>query len=443
MLVLVGAWLDWTARSHVSQKPLATADLGDGRILRVEAVTYGVDHRVGNHVSKLFWRLNAWLPKQLQLLFAPRNPEDVIDNLDYPALVVWVNAINATTRTNVDCQSIRVELVDEYGQDFEEQGSYWFGGLRFWRVGHLFQVFPRRETNLTMLATNMKNHKTSQLKFPNPYVAQSADCSAMDLPQQKQAGDLSIVLTGLRLRTNGVEAKYWETRTVYWEPMWELRRGNKKIDGWDDPEWFAEDPAGNRGQQLGTNQPVLRYSARFYPSATNIQAAQPLAVLPKSIVTNLQSPLWWKKTVPYADHDISVLGLFPAGSYVFRLGVLLTNPPVPMGPVSGGAPTGWTTTTIAINPLNVVFYHGYYSLTNSVIFVSARKLPRKTRLAVRLRDGQGGLWAAEPEPQGAVDGIYPFLVNLPPSINQVTPELVLLKAVEAEFTAKVPSPAIR
>lgn len=438
MLVLFAAWLHWTAHLPLSKKPLAAADLGDGRILQVEAVTYGVDHRVGNHVSKLFWRLNAWLPKQLQLLLAPRNPEDIIDNLEYPALVVWVDAISATSRTNVDCQGIRVELVDEYGQHFGEDNSCWFGSVRFWRVGHLFQVFPRSETNLIMLVTTWKGSKTKRLGFPNPHVAQAAAWSGMDLPQQKQDGDLSIVLTGLRLRTNGVAAKYWETMAVYWEPMWELDHENKKIDGWDVPEWFAEDPTGNRGQQLGTNQPVLRYSATFYPSATNAQAAQPLAILPQSVVTNLQSPLWWKKTAQYEGQDISVLGLFPSGSYFFKQGILLATPPIRMGLVRGGAPSGWTATSLSVNPLKVVYCHGYYSLTNSVIFVSAPKLPQKARLAIRLRDGQGSLWVAEPEPQGSTDGIYPFLVSLPSSIYQVTPELVLLKPVEAEFMVKPP-----
>jgi hypothetical protein len=438
MLVLVGAWLDWTARSHVSQKPLATADLGDGRILRVEAVTYGVDHRVGNHVSKLLWRLNAWLPRQLQLLLAPKSPEDVIDDLDYPALVVWVNAISAKTGTNVDCQGIRVELVDEPSQHFAEDNSYWFGGPAFWRVGHLFQVFPRSETNLTMLVTTWKGGKTSQLGFPNPHVIHSAEWYRMELPQQKQVGDLSIVLTGLRLRTNGATAKYWETMAVYWDPVWELRHGNKKIDGWDDPEWFAEDSAGNRGQQLGTNQPVLRYSATFYPSATNAESARPLAVL--SPVRRDRSPIpsMVEKDVPYGEQDISIIGLFPAGSYFFKQGALLTTPPIRMGLVRGGPPSGWTATSMAVNPLKVVYCHGYYSLTNSVIFVSAPKLPRKARLAIRLRDGQDRLWLAEPEPQGSTEGIYPFLVNLPPSINQVTPELVILKPVEAEFMVKSP-----
>jgi hypothetical protein len=441
-LILIIAAALWATRSTVSQKPLASVALGDGRILQVEAVTYGTNHHIGNPASKLGWRLNVWLPRRLRLRLASKNPEAVINDFENPALVVWVNAVNARTGTNVDCQMVRVELVDGHGEHYAENNSYWFGGDEYWRVGHAFEVFPRSETNLTMQVSTWKNGKTNQLNFPNPHVVHPAEWTGLELPQQKHAGDLNIVLRGLRLRTNGIPSHEWETRSVYWEPEWNLLRGNEKVGGWDQPEWMAEDPAGNRGQQLGTNHPVLRFSASFYPSATNVEAAPSLANLPQTFVTNLHSILWWNQTVHFEAQEISILGLFPAGSYVFNNGAFLSNPPVAMGAVRGGAPSGWTGQSVVVNPLKVVYYHAHYSTTHSVIYVSAPKLGGKTRLAMRLRDEQGRLWVAEPEPQGADDGIYPFLVNLPPDVNRVTPELVVLKPVEAEFMARVPSAAI-
>ena len=61
----------------------------------------------------------------------------------------------------------------------------------------------------------------------------------------------------------------------------------------------------------------------------------------------------------------------------------------------------------------------------------------KDRLAIRLRDARGVYWLTKPEPQGSSDRIYPYLVELPPEIKSVVPEVVLLKPVEAEFTVKV------
>jgi hypothetical protein len=440
VLALTGLSVYWVAHSSVSHKPLPAVALGDGRILQIEAVTYGTNHHVGNPASEVLRRLQAWLPRRLLAPFEPKYPQSVIDSLDHPALVVWVNAISAKAGTNVDCQGVRVELVDQRGQHYAEDNSSWFGGDKFWRVGHLFHVFPRNQAELTMQVSEWRKHQTNEVHFPNPHLVQPAAWTGLDLPQQQQAAGLTIVLSALRLLTNGIPPNYYSTLSVCWEPVWELRRDNALIGGWDQPEWFAEDPTGNRGQDLGTNQTVLRFSATFYPLATNAQAAQCLATLPQIALTNLQSILWWNRSLSYQSNNISILGLFPAGDYVFCDGAFLTNPPVPMGPVHGGAPSGWTGRIVAVNPLKQVYYHGHYSTTDAVIYVSAANLGGKSRLAIRLRDAQGRSWVANPEPQGAVDGIYPFLLDLPPDVNQVTPELVLLKPLEAQFTVKVPSP---
>jgi hypothetical protein len=178
---------------------------------------------------------------------------------------------------------------------------------------------------------------------------------------------------------------------------------------------------------LGTNQPVLRYSATFYPAVTNVAAAAPLAHLPQINVTNLSTILWWNQTVLSQSNHILILGYFPGGSYVFYEGAMLTNPPVKMGPVAHAAPSGWTGQRVAVNPLKVESYHGHYSFTNGIIYVSAPMLNEKARLGIRLRDDRGRSSLAIPEPGGAVDGIYPFLVTILPGTNWFNPELVLLR----------------
>jgi hypothetical protein len=310
-LVLIAAAAFWATRPPVLQKPLAAAALGDGRILQLEGATYGTTHHIGNPASEVGWRFSSWFSKPLLSHLMPKNPESVIDKLKSPALVVWVNAISAKGGTNVDCQMIRVELVDEHGEHYPADNTHWFGGSKFWRVGHVFSVYPRSQTNLTMQVNRWKSDKTNQMEFSNPHLVQPAAWTGLELPQQKPAADFSVVLAGLRLRTNGVPPKYWETQSVYWESLWELRSGNEKIGGWDEPEWFAEDPTGNRGKYLGTHQPVLRYSVIFYPNATNVEAAHLLVRLPQTTLTNLHSTLWWNQTIPYQSNAISILGLFP------------------------------------------------------------------------------------------------------------------------------------
>jgi hypothetical protein len=45
---------------------------------------------------------------------------------------------------------------------------------------------------------------------------------------------------------------------------------------------------------------------------------------------------------------------------------------------------------------------------------------------------------AKLDTQGTPDGVHAFIIDLPAETKSVTPEVVLLKPVEAEFMAKVP-----
>jgi len=439
-LVFMGVAIFWVVRSAESQKPLAAIPLGDGRILQIEAVTYGTNHHLGNQSSdNLLSRLTAWLLNSLyQRRSTAKNTESWVTGLDVPSLVVWVNAVSAVAGTNVDCQAIRMELVNDHDEHFGTATSAWTGRQTFWRVGHVFKVYPRDETNLTLRVTTWKNNQSSVVIIPNPHVVRPAEWTGADLPQQTNFADLNIVLARLRLRTNALSPRYYETRTVYWDPVWELRCGSEKVTGWTKPEWLAEDPLGNRGQYLGTNQPFLRFSATFYPAATNV-AAKLLAALPLSPVTNKESVVWWNQAARQGTNGILVLGLFPPGTRVFENGQLLTNPPVKTGPVRNGAPSGWTGISQAVSPLKLVHYNSHYSITNCVIYVSAPNFSGPARLAVRLRDEQGRYWETKAGSQRGVNGIYPFLLELPSDVVHVTPELVLLSPVEATFTVKTPS----
>src|SRR5437660_5067071 len=98
------------------KSPIQVA-LADGRILQIEGVTYGTRHRIGNK-SMIAERLGPWLPWRLRAFVQPKVPEASIE-LDRAALVVWVNAIDPVTGTNIDCQGIRTEFVNSSGDLFE------------------------------------------------------------------------------------------------------------------------------------------------------------------------------------------------------------------------------------------------------------------------------------------------------------------------------------
>jgi hypothetical protein len=426
-----------TAHPSDNGKPIAKVQLTDGRILQIEGVTYGTKHRIGNRHSELVSRIGPWLPGKVAAWLYPEIPQNEME-LDEPALVVWVNALDAGGQTNVDCQGIRVEFVAENGDLYGAENSSWFGGIKFWRVGHKFHAFPRTDSKLALQITSWKKPGTVKVEFPNPYMAKPAIWTGEPLPQKKSIGGLDIILLGFEERTNGSPKRYWETPAVYWEPNWELRKGEEKIGGWQRPEWIAEDAYGNLGKELGVHQPVLKYSAKFYPKATNTESTQLMATMPNTPVTNLQSIVWWNQKVTNELGAFEILGLFPIGNYVFSEGQFLTNPPVKMGAVRGGAPSGWTGQSVHVNPLQMKHYNGHYTTKAPVIYVHAPEGKRAERLALRLRDDQGRYYESKLDSQGTPNGIHAFIVDLPKDVETIVPELVILKPVEAEFMVKTP-----
>jgi hypothetical protein len=408
---------------------LAQMELADGRILQVEGMTYGTSHRIGQR-SLIAERLGPWLPGKVRSHVEPKTPESTIE-LDQPALVVWVNAIDPETGAHVDCQGIRVEFVDKHGHLFGEATRSWFGGPDFWRVGHIFHCYPREEGQLTLRVTPWKQNMNIPVTtgLLNPRLSKPANWSGDPLPQSKSPGRIEIALTSLNLRTN--EPKYWQTPSVYFEPEWELRRQGRPAEGWDEPEWIAEDPTGNRGQQLCPHWPSLRFSATVYPAATNTVDSDRIATLPQTSLPALTNRTWWNLRFQSATNEIVALGICPPGTQVFSEGIPDTNGPA-MGPVRGGAPSGWTGQSRRVNPMKLKQWHGHYT-PQATIYVRAGHLGDSGRLAVRLLDEQDRYWTAEPEPQGDRDGIRPFLVKVPKDVTIVTPELVLLRPVQAEF----------
>jgi hypothetical protein len=411
--------------------PITSVSLADSRVLQIEGVTYGTEHRIGQPSSFVLEHLSPWLPKRIRRFFEPKYPTSSI-HLDRPGLVVWVNALDPLTGKHMDCQGIRVEFVDKNGDLLAQDTSSWFGGQSFWRVGHIFYSFPRDEKQLMLRVTPWGNNATSTARFSNPHFVPAAKWSGDQLPQTRVIGDTEIVLSSLVVQTNGGAKKFWETPAKYWEPVWEFRQNGKPTDGWETPEWIAEDATGNRGQFLGVHQPALRYFAKVYPRVTNTNAGTIIASLPQEDLAHLNTNIWWNKRYSVGTNDIVVLGLCAPGVYSFSEGKYDTNGPKVV-PTQGGAPSGWVGTSKRVTPLRVQEWHSHYT-PSPTIYVRASGLHEPNRLAVRLRDNQGRYWAAKPEPQGSADGIRPFLVEVPTEVTNIVPEIALLNPVRAEFS---------
>jgi hypothetical protein len=432
LLAAAGIWL--VCGTSRATPPLASVLMADGRVLQIEALTYGMEHSVGTR-SILVENFGAWLPARIRHALTPKSPHFKIRTAK-PALVVWVNALKADTGAQVDCQGIRVEFVDEHEDLFGEATSYWSGGPNFWRVGHAFHAYPSAQSLLTLRITPLSTMQTLQVQVPNPRVMRPARWVGRPLPQRTNIGELELILTSVALCTNGGPKKPWETPSRYWQPMWELRHHGLAVTDWEQPvEWSAEDLIGNQSRFLGVHQPVLRFTAVFVPAASNLdtQVVQLLTNTPPMRLANISSNNWLNVRTRWGSQELLLMGVVSAGTYTFNEGLPASDPSVRAGPVSGGAPSGWVGQTKRVNPAQVRRWDSHYT-PGPVIYVRAGPLENGDRLAVRLKDAHGRYWLTKPEPQGIFQDIRPFLIGeLPSETTTVTAELVVLKPVKASF----------
>jgi hypothetical protein len=335
-----------------------------------------------------------------------------------------------------------LELADRNGELWGEQTHDWSGfqnsgpKRQYSRMAFIFDSFPRDEKTLTLRCTPSKQSVYGQVEFKNPCFTAPAVWTGLPLPQRQEAGGMEIVLTALTLATNGGPKEYWTTPARYWKPSWQLLRDGLPAPGWDEAEWEAEDPLGNRSQTPNVRQPVLRFSASFHPSATNLAAAVLVAALPKidltSSVTN-----WWNATNRFQSNEIEALGFFPPGTYVFCNGQF-TNYNPGLGPTGGGAPSGWESTSRYVGAGRMETFRGHYT-PSPVIYLRYKEDDFTGRIAVRFRDEQGGCWIATPEAADGREVIHPFMLKPPAGVKIVTPEIVCLKPIKASFLVEIPA----
>jgi len=417
--------------------PFGEVAVDDGRIIVVEAVTYGTNHVVGSK-SVLVEHLGPWMPDAVRDMLSPKLPQTSIDTAP-GTLVVWLNAVNPNTRAWVDCQGLRLEFVDEHGDLWGTKTSSWHSfGNKFYRIAHIFEAYPRAATNLTLRITPRRSGGTFTISVPNPHVAKAANWSGDPLPVRTVKDSFEIVLQDLEPRTGGGSEKPWETPAKYWQPEWKFLSGGKPVEGWHEPVWTASDPVGNRGQFLGVHQPVIRYSVEMIPKATNTSATEVIAVLPSSSLGLGVPNRLWLRTNLVSGVEVTAIGLMTTLMNHFMEGEYQAVPELPIGPTQGGAPTGWVVGSKRVSPLKVITQFGHYS-DRPTIYLRCTDAVLAEKLGVRVQDDQGRIWPTTRETESIADGIIPFMLDVPSDVTNVVPEIVLLKPVEAQFTVRTPA----
>ena len=437
--VLAGAGL-WISRSSGRRDALPTVTRSNGQQWIIEAVTYQTNVVLGRRSLLVEW-FGRWLPQPMTDWLSPARGRTEWTS-EQPELVVWLNGFDPSQNKFIDCQECRLEFVDDRGDLFPASHKSWYGLNQGSRVAHGFPSYPRSSPILTLRLTSRKTLESHTVTFPNPNLVTNVPVwSPTALPAVHAARGVDLILSGFNRRTNGGPEKLWETPSQHWIPRFELRTNGQPAEGWLVPEWSAEDPTGNQGQSLGLHEPIQRFHVLVFPSVTNSLLQELAVALPQVDLRQLGSGLTWSLSGTTGPVAFDALGVLPAGVHMFTDRQLTTNPPpyARMAPTMGGSPSGWASITASVTPSRKQTWYGHETPVPT-LYLRAPTIPGDDRMGVRVRDEQGRLWAAEPEEQGRRDDIRPFLLRLPPEVQVVTPEVVFLRPLAADFTVAMPPP---
>jgi hypothetical protein len=402
--------------------------LSDGRLFRVEAVTFGTNHVVGWSDGWLV-PLRKILPSAAVQFLTPTRGQSR-QTTDSPTLIVWVHARDASGKY-VDCQGVRASFVDDQGDVYpansDANGSFSKG---FSREAYLFHVFPRRSAQLKLQLAPWRSEKTSTLLIANPCRRTTvADWTPEPLPATRRVGEIDFRLESLAIQTNGGPQTAWEPLSLHWKPVFSLSAGGAPATSWTTPEWEAEDATGNRGQTLGLHEPMLNFVATAYPQPEAVNDPARRWRLPMVSLPTAPQGFQWNTNRVLPDASVTVIGLFPPGSYTFSQGQL-TNPP---SPVAG---RGWMGMSQHVAP-GIWRKWAAFGTTNYTAFLRWPVGKADQRLAVGLRGGQGRVsWTQCQRSEGA-DGVFALVFDTPLEAAQnVGLEVVLLEPIHAEFVVR-------
>jgi len=429
LALLAVALLILATRGRGAQKLVL---LSDGRMFCIEAVTYGTNHVVGWSDGWLV-PLRKVLPNSVSDFLTPAKGQSRQSTAE-PTLVVWVYAYNPSTRKYVDCQGVRASFIDKNGDVYPATGLAHGAFLKgFNRQAYTFEVFPRRSAHLTLQLSPWRSGETSTVILANPGRRLPVEFpGAETLPSTHGVGDLEFRLESLGIHTNGGPQHEWEPLSRHWEPVFKLTVRGMIATNWEAPEWEAEDSTGNRGQTLGLHESILKFVGTVYPKPDAVmdQGRRWQLSVP-SLPSTLQG-MQWNTNRSLHDLSITVIGLFPPGSYTFSEGQL-TNPPA-----RTGASSGWTGMSQQVFPGKWKSW-ATHGATNYTAFLRWTPGKAEQRIAVGLSYKQGLISRTQWGRLRRGGEVSAFVFDTPlEEASGINLEVVLLEPLRSEFTVRPP-----
>lgn len=244
----------------------------DGKVLRIEAVTWGTTHRFDYEYSPS----GVWG-------FWERRRYPITHGIGMNQLMVWMTCHDARTGRPLDfdwwSESVVVDAHEDEIPDNNPQfwqmgprGNGSSGGSRPFHADRksydrwlVFSSFPAFRTDkggrfklkLKNLAGDVAT--TIELKHPSPPAVQN--WKAEELPATKTSGDVAVTLKSLKANFhwnthNGVKRKWW-----YFSPDATVSENGQLTTDWFVSLLEASDPLGNQqnyGQSLSIHEPAWK-----------------------------------------------------------------------------------------------------------------------------------------------------------------------------------------
>lgn len=231
----------------------------DGKVLRIEGVTWGRNHRLNYEYSPS----GAWAVWD-------RRHMPLAHGYGQDQLMVWMTCHDARSRRSLDFEWWSGSVVvDSLGQELHDSNPYqWQTGPRGnssgggshplradrssyddWVVASSFPAFRTDRGSFKLQVKNVSGEvvATFELTHPSPPAAQTWE--AETLPTTKTEGDVSVTLNRLPANfhwqtNNGVKQKYW-----YYSPDTTVSENGQSTNEWEVTLMDVSDPLGNHQLQ--------------------------------------------------------------------------------------------------------------------------------------------------------------------------------------------------
>lgn len=422
--------------------------MSDGKVLRIEGVTWGKNHRLDFEYSPTgpwgFWDRR-------------RQPITHGDGIDQ--LVVWMTCHDAKSGRSLDFDwwsgSVATDLhgdeIPDHSASLWQMGARGTSGgsgsrpFRADRTGYdtwlVFSSFPAFRTDQGRFKLQVKNLAgevvaTAELTHPSPPAIQS--WQAEELPATKTSGDVAVTLKSLRANyhwstSNGVKKKWW-----YYSP-----NATVSVDGQPAADWYVSlletaDPLGNQqqyGQSLSIREPAWKVRLAACRAQTSTFSTAETWSLPDLALPEKDTAPPRSDSKMIDGVTVTLITLAGSGKTTYTIAT--------PGIRKYGSRFSWSASSSAFGSTTKLELRGSGSMTTQTVEASWPHLSLESmdltplhRVYVLAKDDQNRNVPTHPDFNGY--GVQNVFFKTEPDAKSLTLSIIVHKGREFEFFIKPP-----